>query len=571
MSTNSIIGTMNISDSTRWMGKYCHWDGYPSGVGATLFREYRRAYAGNVQNLINYILAEPVGWSAIMGCDLTLAPAWDEAECKAPESYSARGDKPMNPDGDFIRNTDDHAGAQYAYMLNAPAHTMHIYKYVYASGKDWELIAIIDLDGNEPDWDKIPHWPTLPDSEAAPTESAAKSAPDSAPVVQLDLFAAPVVSAEPTPWHENDLVKPAYYATPDPAGEMPAALPYVCAVCGQDVKDNIVHQEGRQFHNDCFERMQAYQQRLERRYERLLERAEKADSDGNAYYNRARQMGEVIPFGQPILIGHHSEKADRRYRERIHRTYGKGFERFQAAERLRERAAASRKSKAISSDDPAALLKLREKLAALEADQAEMVRLNKCVRDITKPKRQTKEEKEARAIAYAEARRQPGVKAINDFLNAERDEKKALQATYPALAPALAKKAGITESLALTLLTPDFMGRIGIADYALKNNSSEIRRIQGRIEELEKRQQAASLGGNETIQYTQGIQIVVNREENRVQICFPGKPGDSIRFQLKQNGFHWSRQHMAWQRQISDSALYWAKDIVTTHANASQI
>ncbi len=28
-------------------------------------------------------------------------------------------------------------------------------------------------------------------------------------------------------------------------------------------------------------------------------------------------MAQAIPFGQPILVGHHSEKRDRRYRGRI--------------------------------------------------------------------------------------------------------------------------------------------------------------------------------------------------------------------------------------------------------------
>jgi hypothetical protein len=37
-------------------------------------------------------------------------------------------------------------------------------------------------------------------------------------------------------------------------------------------------------------------------------------------------MASIIPFGQPILGGHHSEKRDRNYRDKIHNTYGKAFE-----------------------------------------------------------------------------------------------------------------------------------------------------------------------------------------------------------------------------------------------------
>lgn len=36
-------------------------------------------------------------------------------------------------------------------------------------------------------------------------------------------------------------------------------------------------------------------------------------------------MASIIPFGQPILVGHHSEQRDRNYRDRIHNTFGKAF------------------------------------------------------------------------------------------------------------------------------------------------------------------------------------------------------------------------------------------------------
>lgn len=36
-------------------------------------------------------------------------------------------------------------------------------------------------------------------------------------------------------------------------------------------------------------------------------------------------MASVIPFGQPILIGHPSEQRDRNYRDKIHNTFGKAF------------------------------------------------------------------------------------------------------------------------------------------------------------------------------------------------------------------------------------------------------
>src|SRR3546814_13969605 len=59
---------------------------------------------------------------------------------------------------------------------------------------------------------------------------------------------------------------------------------------------------------------------------KLEARAAQAQTQAAAAYGRARQMGEAILFGQPVLIGHHSEGRDRNYRQRLHNTFGKIFD-----------------------------------------------------------------------------------------------------------------------------------------------------------------------------------------------------------------------------------------------------
>lgn len=59
------------------------------------------------------------------------------------------------------------------------------------------------------------------------------------------------------------------------------------------------------------------------RAERSEIRAEKAKERSDSLYKTASEMASVIPFGQPILVGHHSEGRDRRYRQRIHDTMGR--------------------------------------------------------------------------------------------------------------------------------------------------------------------------------------------------------------------------------------------------------
>jgi hypothetical protein len=60
-------------------------------------------------------------------------------------------------------------------------------------------------------------------------------------------------------------------------------------------------------------------QRMGDRAGALQDKADRRAAQARAKLDRADQMAEHIPLGQPILIGHHSENRDRRYRERIHR------------------------------------------------------------------------------------------------------------------------------------------------------------------------------------------------------------------------------------------------------------
>lgn len=49
-----------------------------------------------------------------------------------------------------------------------------------------------------------------------------------------------------------------------------------------------------------------------------------------------------------------------------------------------------------------------------------------------------------------------------------------------------------------------------------------------------------------------GIDIVENRDAGRFQITFPGKPDGSVRYFMKQRGFHWSPTAGAWQTYNTD-------------------
>lgn len=88
---------------------------------------------------------------------------------------------------------------------------------------------------------------------------------------------------------------------------------------------------GFQKRDDYGEKL-SFAEQINRQQEKAAVRAERAEANAvKAEYrseellNKAREMAGVIPFGQPILVGHHSEKRDRNYRNKIHNTFGKAF------------------------------------------------------------------------------------------------------------------------------------------------------------------------------------------------------------------------------------------------------
>lgn len=85
MGTRSIVAEPH-GDGFR--GRYVHWDGYPSGVGASLFEAYRTRFEGDHEAMTLYLIdEEPVGWSVLAGIDWTLPKGWHDSH--GPESPCA--------------------------------------------------------------------------------------------------------------------------------------------------------------------------------------------------------------------------------------------------------------------------------------------------------------------------------------------------------------------------------------------------------------------------------------------------------------------------------------------------
>ncbi|MGE4370756.1 MAG: DUF3560 domain-containing protein [Burkholderiaceae bacterium] len=259
--------------------------------------------------------------------------------------------------------------------------------------------------------------------------------------------------------------------------------------------------------------MNTYEEKQAARKARFEARAAQAQQQSDAVYEQARNKAQAIPFGQPILVGHHSEGRDRRYRESISRGYGKSFELQKQAEHYATKAAAVGKG-GISSDDPQAIEKLKAKISQLQQAHETMTKLNANIR------RHAKEDMSARIAA-------------------------------------LVATGLIGEENARNLLTPDHAGRIGFAPYQLQNSSANIRRIADRIKALEK-----VADRPETERSGDGYTYREDPQENRAMFLFDAKPGKETRDVLKRHGFRWSPTRGAWVRQLTGNAQWAARDVI---------
>lgn len=250
-----------------------------------------------------------------------------------------------------------------------------------------------------------------------------------------------------------------------------------------------------------------FEQRKQNRIEFAQAQAQKNRKKSDDLYQQASKMSAVIPFGQPILVGHHSEKSDRNYRNRIHNTFGEAFEAMDKADYYKNKAESIEANTAIFSDDPEALQKLKEKLISLQSSQDFMKAANKCIR--------SKDKETFLKLPHA-------TEALWDEVN----------------------KVGV-------------MGSKGFAGFELRNNNANIVRIKNRIASLEKfvDQPASEFEIN-------GVRLVSNTKANRVQLFFNDIPSPEIRKRLKQSGFRWCRSEQAWQRHLTLLSINIAKQIL---------
>lgn len=113
---------------------------------------------------------------------------------------------------------------------------------------------------------------------------------------------------------------------------------------------------------------------VEARADRREERAAALHAEALADTRRAVDM--LPDFGQPVLVGHHSEARHRSLLRRSDRLMQAGVDKGHEAKRLANMASSARATSEVSSDDPRAPAKLRARAWRLEWQRDEMKAAN---------------------------------------------------------------------------------------------------------------------------------------------------------------------------------------------------
>ncbi len=251
----------------------------------------------------------------------------------------------------------------------------------------------------------------------------------------------------------------------------------------------------------------SYEERRAARLERLRRRAAALQVEAARADVRAHDIGRNIPFGQPIIVGHHSERGHRNAVEKMRRSYEKGRELREAASEAEHRARAAESNHAISSDDPNAIEKLTQKIESIERHRDRMKAFNKLMK-----KNDTE-----------------GMKAL-----------------------------GFSEEQIYKLLNPQFsyMGK-GFPSYELTSCSAEIRRCKERIAAIQRAQTTTVIAFECAL-----FKAFEDASENRICFTFDGKPSEEVRKVLKSRAFKWSPSRGAWVRMTNANGRYAAKDVI---------
>lgn len=249
----------------------------------------------------------------------------------------------------------------------------------------------------------------------------------------------------------------------------------------------------------------------EGRADRLAERAKKARARSNSALAASDKIAERFYMGQPILVGHHSEKGARKDHERCDNLIRRSIAESDKADDLDRRAEAAANNTAIYADDEDPVAELDRQIAKLEALQDRMKKANVLLRK--------------------------------------------LAAGDTSVRAALVELLG--EKLFAKVTTPVPGYNPWFESFHLSNNSANIRRLKLRREQL------AAMKASPRVERMVGeVKVIEDPDIARIQLVYPGKPDEATRAKLKALGFRWAPSEGAWQRQLNNAGRAAAEKVL---------
>lgn len=248
-----------------------------------------------------------------------------------------------------------------------------------------------------------------------------------------------------------------------------------------------------------------YEAKQAARRARLEVAAERAHQRAEQHFTRAHDALAGIEPGQPILVGHHSERRHRNALARHDTQMRRGIDAEKATEELAHRAAAVGTG-GISSDDPEAIEKLRVKVTALTEGRDRMKVLNALFR-----KQKTLHDHDFQSPTERDA--------VLRNLRYHQDR------PYPA--------------------------------YVLQNIGARIRDAERRIEALQARATFQAAEPEHVGEST----IIQDVDDNRVLLTFPQRLSKEDYRTVRAFGFVWSPTRKAFVRKLNRAAVFAARDV----------
>ncbi|MEN6291913.1 MAG: DUF3560 domain-containing protein [Methanobacterium sp.] len=259
-----------------------------------------------------------------------------------------------------------------------------------------------------------------------------------------------------------------------------------------------------------------FQEKIENKKTKYQDLALKLKEKSSLLFNQSITMSKMIPMGQPIHIGHHSEKSDRAFRKKIDNKMRQGSETKKKADYYENKAENFGTSKIISSADPDAFLKLENKIKMLENYVNNCKEANKILRKLT-------------TWEMFDQWIEETFKNDQSFIN-----------------KLVKEKAEYCRDRMYQVKSPSIYGY----SFELTNSNAEIRRLKKRLESLKDFEEREAFNfKNEMLE--------AKEEKGRINIYFESKPSEDIRTKLNAKGFKWSPTRTAWTKQITSSTPKW--------------